>query len=578
MAKANKIFDARYIEKLDESIEWSNQQLLKPRRKRIEAVKEFVGFHAVDNGTAKRSPVPYIKLAVNVYTRMLAPRAPRALISVTEDYYKPTAAAFELAVNKIPEEINLQETMLRLVIESLFSVGVLKVGLHKVGTQLGHEYGRQFADVITIDDLIIDMSAKHPEVIQFIGNNYWLDYDDVMESDYFKNKSGLKHDDYVVMQPDTNQETATSVGVSDTLVPLKKKIWVRDVWVQSENRMVTYGIKSKRVFKEIEWEGPENGPYLILGYDLVPGNVLPLPPVSAWRDLHDLSNALWRKLGNQADSQKTVLGFSGGDDEGAEAFKQASDGDGIRYTGREPKRLTAGGVDQSTLAFSMVCKDLFSYFGGNIDAMGGLGAQTETLGQDRLLTEAATAQLKQMADSVVMFSEKLFRTFAFYEWNDPVLHRELIKKIPGTDISINVPWGKKDKKGKLQLYDLKIDIYSLQDDSPSSRLARLRTFLNEFVLPLMPAIQAQGGSIDVQKIIKAAAKYTGFPEGEDLVIFIEPSEQAGANAPPPPQSSPNGGVYQHVTKPQGAGSISNKILQQALTGGLKGGTPTESGG
>ncbi|MCP4899994.1 MAG: hypothetical protein GY906_23750 [bacterium] len=578
---SKSVFDARYIEKLDNSIEWSDQQLTAPRRNRIEGIRQFVGYHHVDAGSPKRVPVPYIKLAVNIYSRMLAPRSPRAMITTQEDPFKPTAAAFELAVNEIPEEISLQETMLRLVMESLFSVGCLKVGLYKVGNQLGHEYGRIFADVITIDDLVIDMSAKHPDDVQFVGNNYWLDYEEVMESKYFKNKDGLKADDYTLRTPSFNEESATDVTVDSTLEPLKKKVWLRDVWVPSEGRFVTYGIKSKRKFKEIEWTGPETGPYHFLGYDLVPGSVLPLPPLSSWRDLHDLSNSLWRKLGNQADSQKTVQGFGGGDDEGAENFKGASDGDGIHYKGGEPKKLTAGGVDQRTLAFSLVCKDLFSYFGGNLDSMGGLGAQTETLGQDRLLSEASSAQIKQMADSVVAFSQKLFRTFAWYEWNDPVLHRTLKKRIPGTDISLEVPWGREQKKGEFENFRLKIDIYSLHDDSPSSKLMRLRTFLNEFVIPLMPIIESQGGSIDAKKIIELAAKYTGFPEGDEIVIFMDSvlaGQAAGQGSGVQAPGSPNGGVYEHVTKGAGASSTADKILQNALSGGGNGSEGPGQGG
>ena len=560
-----------YLQKLDKSIEWSDQQLIYPRRKRIEAVKEFVGYHHVDNGTPKRVPVPYIKLAINIYTRMLAPRSPRALITAEDQFNRPTAAAFELAVNQIPEEINLQETMLRLVTEALFSVGCLKVGLHGSGTQLGHEYGKIFADVITIDDLIIDMSAKQIDTVQFVGNNYWLDLEEVMESDYFKNTSGLKKDDYVIQLPEHGQDSAQTISVDDTLEPLKDKVLLRDVWIESENVLVTYQVKTKRKLKEIDWKGPPMGMYHFLGFDLVPGNVLPLPPVSSWRDLHDLSNALWRKLGNQADSQKTVQGFGGDDDEGAENFKGASDGDGIKYQGADPKRLTAGGVDQNTLAFSMVCKDLFSYFGGNLDSQGGLGAQAETLGQDRLLSEASTAQMKQMADRVLSFSQNLFRTFAFYEWNDPVRNRNLTRRIPGTDIDMQVPWGKKQKIGKFDLYKLKIDVYSLQDDSPSSKLSRLRTLLNEFIIPLLPAIQAAGGHIDVQKIIVSASEYLSYKEGSELVIFPEgqPDNQA---APPPPPGQPNGGTYEHVTRQGGASSMGEKIIQKALLGGGNSGT------
>src|SRR5208337_3159153 len=125
----------------------------------------------------------------------------------------------------------------------------------------------------------------------------------------------------------------------------RDRLWLRDVWLPKEQLLLTVGCNTNTLLKVVEWEGPECGPYYKLGYSDVPGNLLPLPPVALWRDLHELSNKLFRKLGNQAEGQKTVLGFTGGDEESVSNFQKASDGDGIRYTGAPPQRLTAGGVD-----------------------------------------------------------------------------------------------------------------------------------------------------------------------------------------------------------------------------------------
>ena len=52
-----------------------------------------------------------------------------------------------------------------------------------------------------------------------------------------------------------------------------------------------------------------------------------------------------------------------------------------------------GGIDQQNLAFLLQVKNLFNYYGGNIDTLGGLGPQSSTVGQDRLISESASRRL-----------------------------------------------------------------------------------------------------------------------------------------------------------------------------------------
>ena len=52
-----------------------------------------------------------------------------------------------------------------------------------------------------------------------------------------------------------------------------------------------------------------------------------------------------------------------------------------------------GGIDDKNLAFLLQVKTLFNYYGGNIDSLGGLGPQTGTVGQDKLIAESASRRL-----------------------------------------------------------------------------------------------------------------------------------------------------------------------------------------
>lgn len=529
---------SKKFERLERSIDWSQKQLVFPRKKRMEAVKQFMGSHYAENGSEKIVPVPFLALAVMVYLRQLVPNSPRAMFTADSDRLRPVASTFELAINKIPEEIKLSRTLRKMVAEAMFSPwGVVKCGLHTVGKALGHEYGEPFVDLVTFEDYFVDMSAKNPDEIDYEGNDYWIDYESLMESKEIVSgtRDKLSPDDRTYVGPN-GEDRADSSTTDSTAETYKDKLWARDVWLPDENLLVTYGITSKKVIFERELKGPPRGPYHKLSFIDVPSESMALPLVSLWRDLHELANALFRKLGNQADSQKTVLGFDGDNEENVNNFQNARDGDGISWTGRKPEQLTAGGIDRNTLAFQLQCRELFSYFANNLDSLGGLAASTETIGQDRLISEASTAQLKDMAESVTDVSQGIFTALAYYEWHDPVKRRRLEKPIPGTDMAIPIEFGPEMKIGSFDLYDLKIDVYSMQDDSPGTKLQKLDLFVNKFVLPLGELATQTGGVIQVEKIFSLASKYMNFPEAEEIVVFVDniaqPGSEGGGGAKP----------------------------------------------
>ncbi len=563
-------FSEKMLDDLKTSVEWSQRQLTYPRRERIQSIRQFVGSHHVEGGAIKNVPLNFPKLAVDIYVRQLAARSPRALITTKHTELKSTAANLELAINEIPAEVDLTKTMRRFVTEALFSIGILKVGLYPVGNVLGEEYGQPFVDNITIDDWFCDMSAKRMDLIQYCGNDYWPMYDEVMESGEV-NKSARSH-----LFPDEHQyvnergeERAESINNRETAVEFKERIHLRDIWLPDEQLMLTCAVTSGQLIREIEWDGPEKGPYHILGFTEVPGNLLPLASVNTWRDLHELANALFRKLGNQADGQKDVLGFQNATEEEIENFRKARDGDGIGYTGSPPIALSAGGVSPSTLAFFGYVKELSSFFGGNLDSLGGLAAQTETVGQDKLLSESASAQLRDMASKTIEVTKDIFRSLAWYEWNDPLKTRTLEKRIPGSDMAIPVEWNADAKQGGFDLFDLDIDVYSMQDDSPSLKMQKLNIVMERYVIPLMPMIQQTGGNFDVQALFRLVAKYSDFEELGELITWMDvPPEKAigmpggktpgkKANADGPPQ---RGGSQ------QSQGSVDmQQILSQALS-------------
>lgn len=566
-----ELLSLKKFERLQKSVEWSERALRFHRRKRVEAIMLYVGSHFAEGGSQKKIPVNNLKMAVDIYVRSLAPHAPRALVTTIRDDVRATALNLELAINEIPDEISLDATLRKWVTEALFSWGILKCGLHGVGKAMGHEYGETFVDVVTLDDYFIDMSAKSMDQIQFEGNSYWMKIEDLREMDWThkKNYQNVKPDEYTVVN-EQGEERAESISSQETAEVFSERKWLRDVFLHDEGLLVTYSVKDKVIYNVVEWDGPKNGPYYKLSFADVPGHLMPLAPVSVWRDLHELGNALFRKLGNQADSEKSVLGFQGGDEDEVAAFQNASDGDGVTYTGTEPKTLTAGGVNQKTLAFYLECRDLFSYFAGNVDSLGGLAAMSETATQDKLLSTAASAQLKDMSVRAVGVLTELFNALAYYEWNDPIKSRTLQKQIPNSTITIPVQWTGESRMGDFDAFMINIDIYSLQDDSPSTKLQKVSFIMKEYVLPLMSLIQQAGGTVDVQRLLEIVARYSDTPEVNEIVVFMDrPMEAQTSGQPSMPTNTTR--TVERVGKPgmtrEGASNaIQQSLLSQAESG------------
>ena len=564
------ILNSKQFERLRGSIDWSNIQLEFQRKKRIEAIKQFTGYHYSEDSSDRRVIVPFVKLAVAIYLRLLAAKAPRCLITTKRRQLKSTAANLELAVNEIPKEIGLQNTLKDIVLEALFSFGVAKVGLADVGELMGHRIGEPFVDCVTLDNLVIDMSATNLSQIQYIGNDYWMNHENVVDGDAFPSKvtKDLDADNYTTIS-ESGAEKAEGITQDEQAQVYKKKILLRDIWLPEDNVFATYAVKSGKLLDSVKWTGPELGPYHILGFDKVPGNLLPVSPVSIWRDLHELANRLYRKLGAQADAQKTVLGFSDTSGEAVDSFKKARDGDGIAYTGQKPEKLTAGGVESTTLAFFMNNRDLFSYFANNLDSLGGLGAQSDTVGQDKLISTASGAQLRDMAQQVIDFSKAIFGSLGYYEWNDLVRTRELERPIPGTDMSFVVPWNQESRAGRFDMYDLDIDVFSMQDDSPSIKLQKLGQIMQQYIIPLMPAIQEAGGTLNVKSIMEAVAKFSDFPEIAEFVTFVDGFSTDEVSNKKTPKSAPTNTTrtVHRVNTPGATDRGKSQILQQALVGG-----------
>lgn len=560
MAKTKRdlTLDDTKTSRLLEAVQFSRDRMQVFREQRLAAVRAYVGSNYGEMGSSDKVPLNLMQMAVNIYRRQVAARAPQASIVARDPKLAPTAADFELALNWLIKEIDLESSISRWVIDAMFSIGILKVGISPGNQQeiegYTHDAGLPFADVVDFDDFVFDMNAKSWDLCQFVGNRYTLPYEAAMDLKIFGKEqlSPSRATDYnetgdekvSILQTGGLGAWGSQRGYMDLV-----ELW--DLWLPYDNLMVTVqvqdgnGINGGKVVRVVDWDGPEYGPYHVLAFGDVPGNLMPLPPAQAMLDLHDASNRVFRKIVRQADRQKTVTIIANGAEEDGRRLLDANDGDMIRSDNPQAsKEVRYGGPDSASIAFLLQLKDLFVYLGGNLDALGGLGRQANTVGQESLIQRSANMLIADMQDRTTTAVKKVVESLADYLWNDPISIPKVIKKVAGTDFSIPVEFSQDIREGDLLDYMVEIAPYSMQSRTPTERLQTISQMMTNFVVPMTPQLQQRGIGVNMDEFMKIMARYSNIPEMEQILERIPQGEmdmmnqQQGAGAGERPLQSP----------------------------------------
>ena len=499
------------------------------RNTRLNAVKQLVGRHYSDSAAQDRVPINLIELASTIYSRNLIAQRPQVLVSTYQPGFKPASALLELAINHQLKKMKFGRLLRRVTMEALFGIGVVKAGRDADGAL--------FADRVDVDNYYVDMRASGRENIQWEGDRYCMLLSDAVDRYGPKVKRYSRH--LKTPYNETGDARASSVGGIDTATTENAidDIELIDIYVPSERKVYTFpapasGVAEGSDWTEpldvVDWDGPENGPYHVLGFSDVPGNVLPVPPAALWMDLHELANGLFRKLGRQAERQKDLTLVQAGGEEDAIRVRDAADGEIVPLQNLQGmQQVSFGGADQISLAFLLQVKDMFSWLGGNLDALGGLSAQSQTATQDSLLHESASKRIAAMQGDLMEFTSDLVRDLAWWMWNDDSLELDLVRSIGALNIQIPVQWTADHRKGDFLDYTFDIEPYSFQALTPGAKTQALLSLWNQVMLPGAELGMQQGIAPNMDGMLRTLSKLMNLPEVEDVVTFVEPQAVPG---------------------------------------------------
>lgn len=508
------------------------KQLLPFRQTSTKLIDIYTGGGYGDGGESGPVLVNLLEIAVSIYQRWLASHTPAVLVDAISHVLKPVAAEMALAMNYvIDKKLDLGSTLNQWVINAMFGWGILKVG--EVSPENPRPRGYRsdgfnvYAKVIGLEDWVHDTSAKVWEDIEFCGHMYEMSIDEVMDNDEFDKyakdemwnsvRKGTLNSEWA----DSWQDRPENVGQQRVLEPegLYDKVLLWEFWTPHDDLIITCSVdNSTRPLLSKDREGPEMGPYHHLGFNPVPGNIMPIAPASLWEDMIDLINRLALKIGDQADRQRTILAAQNRSAGDMSKILNTADGETV-LTENDPnsiKEFRLGGVDGALMATFSQFKDLFGYSAGNIDSMGGLGSSSPTASQDKMIRESASERLNDYQQRVVKATTRVTTAIGWHMWNSDEIDLPLTKKITST-ISRDFRWNRFSREAEFYDYNFSIVPISLQSKSPNERLQVITSVVNQTIIPLMELLSAQGVQFDAFKFIEHVARLSNVQEINDLL-------------------------------------------------------------
>jgi hypothetical protein len=444
------------------------------------------------------------------------------------------------------KQADLESLLRRAAKEALFSFAMVKTGMRVTSTILTNEMtgqdeeipiGEPFSALVDPDDAVIDMTARTWDEVEFIGHKFRIPASQLGEmGDFTEEQIAAMQQSAMKNEERTSDISAGKNNAAEAELLPRVELW--EIYVPGTNEIYILPCGEGDFVRPPEqWTGPKNplGPYQILGLIDAPGQLLPVPPTAWWLDLHKAANALWRKLIRQGERCKTV-GVVSTDEETATRVKDAGDGEVVfAAAGSKVEEHTFGQPDQLLTMLGVSLKKDLSYI-TQVDVVGGMAPTADTLGQDKLIHAAASQIVDDMQDQMVRFAKAIGMDHAYFQFYFQTREIELVKKLRGFDIGLPVRWDPWADKGDFLDYQYDIEPYSMRGQTPSQQLQTLQMAV-QAIMPLAPALQAEGKAISGGAIVDAIAKYTNSPDIAAIVRDIEPPPM------PPPgmnQQGPQG--------------------------------------
>jgi len=572
------LHDKQVRGRVRKAIKTSLEHLDPFRRVRKEFIRDYVGSWYSEQGAENKTLINLMNQTARIYTVALAANNPQVLISTPKQEYWPFAQRFEVNINQLISDMTLDKTFRAIVLDAFFCIGCGVVimrntntkfhGLLETEEDIWVDPGEPWLNRVSLDELILDMSAKELTKMRFCGHRYRADFEKVKDEPKYDKKVRAKLTPMKKHAVD-NSDFVRDIGSDTDDDELKEMMWLQDVWIAENNTVATMTVdQDLPPLLEQQWTGGQAGPYKFLSLGTVPDNVIPASPAVNLKGLHDLQNRLHRRMEADSDSHRVVNVYPPNAHEDAERLRTAERNSWHRMQSPEQiKQVEFGGVDQRDQSLALFIQDEYDRLAGNLLAMGGLGAQSSTVGQEEMIHGQVSRMEADMRMAVVNFASDCILDLGRLMWEDGHLEIQSAIPIGNTGHEVESPWRPGYRDGQFEDYQFRVEPYSMVFKTPEQKLQELYEVLQQ-VAPLWPMFQASGATLDAEAIVKEIARLKNRPEIERFITFGTPADMLGGDQNTVRQSPVTSRETVRRNVPTGGThDARSSIMQQALSGG-----------
>ena len=558
----------------------SSRDAMEPfRQVRRELIKDYCGSWYSEGGAENKTLVNLINQTARIYVVALAANNPQVLVSTPSTENIAFARRFEINLNKLISDMTLDATFRQIVLDAFFCLGCAVVCMRDTDTRFHGlleseedvwlDPGQPWLNRVSLDDLILDMSAKELTKMRYCGHRYRADYEKVMDEPGYSKKVKEK------LKP-TNRQHHDQTGAARDIASdsgnaqdddLKDMVWLQDIWIAENNSVVTMACDQDiEPLIERDWTGSQAGPYKFLSLGDTPDNVIPTSPAINLKGMHDLQNRLHRRMEEDSDAHRVVNVYPPSMADDAKRLQTAERNSWQRGASPEQvKQFETGGVDQRDMAMATFIQGEYDRFAGNLQAMGGLGAQASTVGQEELIHGQLSKNVADMRMAVVMFASDCILDLGRLMWEDETLELRTSMPVGNSGINVNSSWTPDYRMGDFEDYDFKVEPYSMVFKTPQQHLQEYFQVLQQ-IAPLWPMFQASGASLNVQVLVREMSRLMNKPEIEQLITFATPAEQLGGdqNTVRSPAHTVRENVRKSIPTSGTAENRSNSLIQSLM--------------
>jgi hypothetical protein len=243
------------------------------------------------------------------------------------------------------------------------------------------------------------------------------------------------------------------------------EVVILHAWRRRTKKMYFLGVRSttdaapKLLTKPIDYHGPENGPYVVMGVRWVRGSGLPVSPLAATDKTLEESNAHRGQMRDDARSAKQLVRVNNQSD--ADTINNSPNASAVVIGDDSPNSgdvIKVGGVNEENVVASQMCDR-------ELDAITGISAAAQgELGKSSNATEVAESSSRQnMREETEkqMWRSRLaecFRRVTWYFINTPTMRQHITSIDPKTGEKRNrLAIGGEQGNG-IEVEDLGIDI------------------------------------------------------------------------------------------------------------------------